>query len=637
MAELNDLEILSVQAKVVDNMSPALQKIVASCKKTGRSFEETLSLIDKRFAQFQKHLDAGNQKDQARLQQAAKLRKEYVDKVTKAHKEEQEAIKKSKKTFGDFIQDTAKVGKAFGAIWAGQHGLKKIYTYVEAIAKVNWQLRQLSVSSGIGIASLSAMGSAAKMYGGSEQSVAGEATKFNQTISMARRGHGLGYLQQAAMEFGVGIDLFGSYQDNFESWIKQGRGMSKEDQVAFAKTVGGSRWNEMVQRMQLSEAEDARRQAYAKAVSNYTNASGENRLEDVAAASSEFAKNTNELAMEWKAIKDQIAAALLPLINGCLNVVKSITQWLNKHPGLLNVIAGIVATIGAAIAAWGFLKALGTIGSIIKQLFVMLGVEKLITREKAKQAALNAVNSSTGGGGGGKGGVWSFLKGIFSRGAGAAGAGAATAGAGAATAGAAGAGAAGAGAAGAGAAGAGAAGAAGAGAAGTGALVGGAAIIGAAAVGWGIGRLLDNYALNFNFGSFAIGKKGWEKKAKADAFASNSVDLVRNLEFMHQWSKATKQPIEMREKQMRRFMNKAESNAAAVGKTIDWSWEASKMGVSAEYLMKVKNGVTSSSDNRQISVVQNFVDSKDKANDAKNGLDAVDKSNTTGARVNSRA
>lgn len=272
----------------------------------------------------------------------------------------------------DLVGAVSKLGVAWTSVWASTKTIRMMYRWVDGIAQMNMQLRMLHYSSGLGIESLKSFGNAAALYGGSAATVSSYEEQYQMQISRAKRGLGLGNLEEAAWQYGFRFDANENAQERFERAIKEMRSgkIGREDWRAFSQLIAPGRVKELM--AWANRSSEARKEylEYMEEVAAYKTFGDKNLAKAVSKKSEELAEAQGKLAAEFGAVKDQFADVLIPVLQVFVDGAAKVCRWFNRlDPAWKSVWGGLSALAATAFSlalAWGGgKKLLRGIGSAI--------------------------------------------------------------------------------------------------------------------------------------------------------------------------------------------------------------------------------------------------------------------------------
>lgn len=271
----------------------------------------------------------------------------------------------------ELVGAVSKLGVAWTSAWASTKTIRMMYRWVDGIAQMNMQLRMLHYSSGLGIESLKSFGNAAALYGGSAATVSSYEEQYQMQISRAKRGLGLGDLEEAAWQYGFRFDANESAQERFGRAIREmsSRKIGREDWRAFAQLIAPGRVKELMSWANRGPEAYKKYLEYMEEVATYKTYGDRNLAKAVSKKSEELAEAQDKLAAQFGAVKDQFADVLIPVLQVFVDGATGVCRWFNRlDPVWKSVMMGLSALATAAFAlasAWTAKKFLHRVGSAI--------------------------------------------------------------------------------------------------------------------------------------------------------------------------------------------------------------------------------------------------------------------------------
>ena len=208
------------------------------------------------------------------------------------------------------------------------------------------QLDFLANKAGVAVEKLQMLGNAAKRYGGTTEGIAGTLENLRNQYQSLRMGEGGGGLEQAAFKYGVGISS--DPEKMLENVAKRMETMrSDAAKWDLANTLGiDEATTRLLMQGQKAYNEELKKAAKYKL---YTK-------EDIERMR-EYRQLSLDIRMSLDGIVGAIARMLLPAITAVSKVIKTISEWIAEHEGLIKII-GLVITLSTAFAALYFMPKL---------------------------------------------------------------------------------------------------------------------------------------------------------------------------------------------------------------------------------------------------------------------------------------
>lgn len=409
------MEILGVEIKLdivgIDNQEKEIQRFFSTLKSLGFGAQDILKATGQIIEELGKRIDARTGKMWKTMAGFKELSNRILESSSKIFsgggrgngdprwmRSLQHIYTQT--PFGKFILGIKSINTAFAES-------KAVWSYVEGIEKVNQKLLLLHYSSSIGISSLKGLGAAASVFGGSAETVASAEERLQMQIAKARRGEGFGFLQEAYWKHGFQVDLGWNAEQLKAAAIRHARTISDPaDRLAFSHLINPANPREISGPASLSDAQFARWEKvneYAKSLKNLLSADGENRGKAVGDATFEFENATAEMKLAWQNVRDQVAVSLLPIMTKICEVIRNGLDFLNKHPGVIDVIAKACAGIAAIFTGWKIWK---LAGYLLGQVVPALGkVRAAMLGLRGAQAAAGLASGADGAAGAGAAGA----------------------------------------------------------------------------------------------------------------------------------------------------------------------------------------------------------------------------------------
>jgi len=365
---------IALQSKGADRLLQDIKRISEWGKRCGASVEE----ISDEFDKLKDAIEHSGLPDAAKLvekfTQALNIYKRELDETAK--REEKASRKKKIEEFIGWAKSGATV---LGSFYVALQPVRKVFAFTDAISKLNFQMQMLHFSSSIGVEALSQFGAIASINGGSAKTVAAFSESFYTQIENAKRGGGLGFLAENYRKFGFTFNEHETGEQYFERALQRYRTIDARLRPMFAREVGRERASEMIFRGSLTADEDRALRAKYAEIAGYRDVNGGSRVEHSSANAKKLTIATKTLEASWTAIKNQVLNALYPTIISITTTIQKWTDYLNKHPEIINRISKVVASIATLIstilvgnAIKGMLEWLSIVQRI-KSLFVGIG------------------------------------------------------------------------------------------------------------------------------------------------------------------------------------------------------------------------------------------------------------------------
>lgn len=233
--------------------------------------------------------------------------------------------------------------------------MKVMYAWVEGVTQLNMQLRMLHYSSGMAIASLTAYGNTASMYGGSASSISSYVERYNTQIAKARRGLGLGYLQDVAWQFGFGFNPNESAEERRVRAIAHMKDMSDGERLAFAQMEDPAGAKELLAWAERGVEAYNTFHSYMKNIVEGTRTGDGKRVVDAANdAAEELTEAQQKLAAQFKAVKQQFMLSVYPIVKKFVDILTGICEWFNNQsPAARDAIMQLIAFGGIVLSLGG--------------------------------------------------------------------------------------------------------------------------------------------------------------------------------------------------------------------------------------------------------------------------------------------
>lgn len=254
--------------------------------------------------------------------------------------------------FEELFETITKLGATWYVFQQSMRPMKVMYGWVEGVTQLNMQLRMLHYSSGMAIASLTAYGNTASMYGGSASSISSYVGRYNTQLAKARRGLGLGHLQEVAWQFGFGFDPNESAEQRRVRAIAHMKNMSSGERLAFAQMEDPAGAQELLAWAERGVEAYNNFHSYMQNVVEGTRTGDGRRVVDAANdAAEELTEAQKKLSAQFGAVKQQFMLSVYPTVKSFVDILAGICEGFNKlSPTSRDTIMKLIGLVGGLVA-----------------------------------------------------------------------------------------------------------------------------------------------------------------------------------------------------------------------------------------------------------------------------------------------